>query len=146
MVRLNREASHHVLYCDEDETALCRSISEFSIPPQDKLRDRTRRTGRGEGVLGFDIDERLGRAWAYGPFVDHTERRQIAETLWESSVPLLPKAIVEIELAFDVRNKGLESFAERHGMSLYKDMPVLSLRNDDWAHVAPSAHRITELN
>jgi ribosomal protein S18 acetylase RimI-like enzyme len=143
MVRLNREASHHVLYCDEDETALHRSLSEFSIPPEESFVI-ARENGTIKGVLGFDVDTRLGRAWAYGPFVEHVEQRQVAEALWETSVPLLPQEIAELELAFDVRNKGLERFAEAHSMTLYKDMPVLSLRSDDWAPVGPGDHTITE--
>ena len=145
ITRLNRDATHHVLYCDEDEAALMTTLSGFGIPPQDTFVI-ARAGGEVKGVLGFDADERLGRAWAYGPFVDHAEHKLIAETLWESSVPLLPETIGEIEMAFDVRNKGLDRFAEDHGMTLYKDMPVLSLRNDDWARVAPGPHKIAELN
>ena len=144
VTRLNRDATHHVLYCDEDETALLKTLSSFGIPPQDTFVI-ARSHGEVKGVLGFDADERLGRAWAYGPFVDHPEHQQIAETLWESSVPLLPETIGEIELAFDVRNKSLDRFAEDHSMTLYKDMPVLSLRHDDWARVASGPHQIGEL-
>ena len=144
ITRLNRDATHHVLYCDEDEAALMKTLSSFGIPPQDTFVI-ARSGGEVKGVLGFDADERLGRAWAYGPFVDHAEHQHIAETLWESSVPLLPETIGEIEMAFDVRNKGLDRFAEDHGMTLYKDMPVLSLRTDDWARVASGPHKIGEL-
>ena len=141
MIRLNREARHHVLYVDEEDAALRRTIAEFDLPPQDTFVV-ARENGTVRGVLGFDADERLGRAWAYGPFVDHAEHQHLAEALWESSVPLLPPNVVEIELAFDVRNKALERFAEEHGMQLYKDMPVLTLRSHDWARVAPKGHRI----
>ena len=143
MTRLNRESRHHVLYVDEDEAALRRTMADFDLSPQDTFVV-ARDNGTVKGVLGFDADERLGRAWAYGPFVEHAEHQHVAEALWESSVPLLPPDISEIEVAFDVRNKALERFAEEHGMELYKDMPVLALRNHDWARVASKGHRIVD--
>ena len=144
MARLNREASHHVFYCDEDETALRQSLSEFAIPPEQTFVV-ARENGVIQGVLGFDADTRLGRAWAYGPFVDHAEHSQVAEFLWRVSVPLLPQEVVQLELAFDVRNKGLERFAESHGMTLYTDMLVLALRNDEWARLTLGKHEIGDL-
>ncbi|MGH2756078.1 MAG: GNAT family N-acetyltransferase [Actinomycetota bacterium] len=144
MARLNREATHHVFYCDEEDTALRRSLAGFSLPPE-KTFVIARESGKIRGVLGFDADMRLGRAWAYGPFIEHAEQRQTAEALWNAAEPLLPAEVREIELAFDVRNKGLERFVEHHRMSHYRDLSVLSLRHDDWSPVALGTHDVEPL-
>lgn len=81
------------------------------------------------GVLAAEWDDAPPRVWWYGPVaLDDVDQDPVADALYASLRATLPASVVQEELAPDRRNRGLASFAERHGFHAEEASVVLHRR------------------
>jgi ribosomal protein S18 acetylase RimI-like enzyme len=131
VARLNSDGEHHIGYFGEGEADVRSSLAECLIPPADGFQmayDGTRLAG----IFGVDADPGIGRAWLFGPLIEHADWQALADDLFEAVLPLIPAGIREHELFCDVRNARLGEFAVRHGFPLHSENAVLTLARGDY--------------
>lgn len=126
IARLNRDPAHHVGYCDQTTAAMAATLSEI-VPPVHVSFVRAASGARTVGTFGFDSDRDVGRAWLFGPFVDHPRPARIADRMFSALHPRLPPWVRELELFYDVRNRTAEAFARRHRFALTNECAILEV-------------------
>lgn len=120
MARLNAEPRHRIGYCDETPEGVLSSFSDFGQPAEDTFLV-ARRNGHVCGVVGFEADPEVGRAWIWGPFIDDGEWHSVGNEMWTALAPTLPDYVAEIEMFYDVHNLNCDEFARERGFEVHKD-------------------------
>lgn len=101
--------------------------------------DKSRVADLDGALVGFaacEPDEKLGRAWIYGPLVAEDEWDAIADHLLTDVMAEAPPAIADFELSGDLANVRLAALAQRHGFAAGVPHFLLTL---DATMIAPSA-------
>lgn len=131
VTRLNEAAAHHIGYFGVGEADVRASLAECIIPPARGflLAYENEKT---TGILGVDADPEIGRAWLYGPIVEHADWQKIADQLLSAVLPMIPAGIREHELFCDVQNTNLREFASRHGFPPRSENAIFHLLRDDY--------------
>lgn len=134
LARLNREPERHIGYCDDTPEMMVDTLARLSPVPEDTFR----LVFEGErlvGALGFDTDARLGRAWLFGPQVEHEAWHAVADALFAAVCPLLPGHVRELELYYDVRNTRCHEAAVRWGFGSAGESYVLRFERSGMTQV-----------
>jgi ribosomal protein S18 acetylase RimI-like enzyme len=131
VARLNSEDAHHIGFFGEGEADVRSSLAECIVPPEEGFQ-LAYDGDRLVGVFGVDADPEIGRAWLFGPLVEHADWHSVADALYAASVKVIPDGISEQDLFCDVRNLNLAAFAERHGFPVRSENAVVSLKRADY--------------
>ncbi|HEX5401821.1 MAG TPA: GNAT family N-acetyltransferase [Pseudonocardiaceae bacterium] len=136
--RLQAVPCHHIGYHGESEAELADELATLAWPANTFLAvddaDQVR------GVLTADVDQPLGRAWWYGPFVDVPADHPAADRIWSRTADALYAAahtqsalrgITDSELYGHVEHSRLAAFARRHGFPTGEYSSVLALDGVD---------------
>ena len=115
--RLNSDGTHHIGFFGEGEADIRASLAECLVPTAEGFR-LAYEGNRLVGVFGLDADPEIGRAWLFGPLVEHEDWHTIADQLYADVLALIPVDIRDYDLFCDVQNIRLEAFAARHGFPL----------------------------
>ena len=141
VARINSNGAHHIGFFGEGEADVRASLAECIVPPAEGFM-MAYDGDRLVGVFGVDANPEIGRAWLFGPLVDHADWRPVADRLYESILPLLSSELRERDLFCDVQNIHVDEFAARHGFPLRSENAVLTLAREKYT---PSAKRITQV-
>jgi ribosomal protein S18 acetylase RimI-like enzyme len=138
LCRLQAVPCHHIGYHGETEAELADELAGLGWPTNTFLAvddaDQVR------GVLSVDVDQRPGRAWWYGPFVDVPAAHPAADRIWSRTADALYAAahtlptvrgISDSELYGHVEHSRLAAFAHRHGFPPGEYSSVLALDGVD---------------
>lgn len=126
IMRMNDEPSHHIAFFGIGEADVRSALDEAIIP----ISEGFYLAYENEtliAVLGVDADPEISRAWLLGPIVDHVEWQKIANELFRTVAPIIPKGIREQELFCDVNNVNVRAFAERHHFPPRSETAIFSL-------------------
>jgi ribosomal protein S18 acetylase RimI-like enzyme len=129
--RLNNDGTHHIGYFGTDEADIRQTLRELE-PPIAGTFQLAMEDGRIVGVLGAEADPEIGRAWLFGPLIEHTDWQTVADRLYEALKPLIPAGIHEHELFCDMRNLNVQEFAARHGFPLRSENALLVLEKSNF--------------
>ena len=134
--RLNGQDVHHIGFFGETRPSIRETLLELQ-PPASETFHLAVEDGRLVGILGLEIDPEIGRAWLFGPLIDHPHWQAIADQLYETVQPLIPPGIHEYELFGDVANIHLQEFARRHAFALLGEHAILVLERSKFAAPHP---------
>jgi len=126
VVRLNSDDAHHIGFFGEGEADVRSSLAECLVPTAEGFQlayDEDRLVG----VFGVDADPEIGRAWLFGPLIEHADWQSLADELYTASTKIIPDDISEQDLFCDVQNLNVATFAERHGFPLLSENAVVTL-------------------
>src|SRR5512138_338928 len=126
VARLNSDGSHHIGFFGEGEADIRASLEECLVPAAEGFR-LAYEEDRLVGVFGLDADPEIGRAWLFGPLVEHADWQTVADRLYAEVLPLIPGDIRDYDLFCDVQNTNLEVFAARHGFPLHSENAVMRM-------------------
>lgn len=141
VARLNSDGAHHIGFFGEGEADVRASLAECIIPPAEGFM-MAYDGDQLVGVFGVDANPEIGRAWLFGPLVEHEDWHPVADRLYESILPLLTENLRDYDLFCDVQNVHVDEFAARHGFPLRSENAVLTLAREKYA---PSAKRISQV-
>lgn len=144
IARLNCDPAHHVGYCDQTAAAMAATLSEI-VPPVPRSFVHAVSGARTVAAFGFDSDRDVGRAWLFGPFVDHPRPARLADRMFEALRPLVPPWVRELELFYDLRNRTADAFARRHGFAPTKATAILEVHARELAPPPDSRWRTRSL-
>jgi ribosomal protein S18 acetylase RimI-like enzyme len=131
VVRLNGDDAHHIGFFGEGEADVRSSLAECVIPPADGFQ-LVYDGDRLVGVFGVDADPEIGRAWLFGPLIEHADWHSLADELYAASTKVIPDGISEQDLFCDVQNSNVAAFAERYGFPLHSENAVVTLERKDY--------------
>ncbi|MBN1204936.1 MAG: GNAT family N-acetyltransferase [Myxococcaceae bacterium] len=134
LARLNREPERHIGYCDDTPEMMVDTLGRLSPAPEDTFR-LAFEGGRLVGAFGFETDARMGRAWLFGPQVEHEAWEAVADALFAAVRPLLPEHVRELELYYDVRNTRCHEAGVRWGFGSAGDSYILRFERSRMAGV-----------
>lgn len=97
------------------------------------------------GVCGMEIDLKRKKGYVWGPWIRHEDWHQVADNLWNHLHGLLKDKVAVLQMAPESENMNCQQFAERVGLSLYKE-PSYVLRLTAAAFQPSSNVEIVELN
>jgi GNAT superfamily N-acetyltransferase len=142
MAGLNGDPAHRIGFCDETPEAVLSSFADFGDAVEETFVI-ARKGSVIDGVLGFDADSAIGRAWLWGPFIGGGNWHELADELWAALAPMLPTYVSQLEMFYDVQNKRCDEFARARDFELIKDdVSILQLLRSD----APEPARPQPLN
>jgi ribosomal protein S18 acetylase RimI-like enzyme len=131
VVRLNCDDACHIGFFGEGEADVRSSLSECVIPPAEGFH-LAYNDDQLVGVFGVDADSEIGRAWLFGPLIEHTDWQSLADELYAASLKVIPGGIGEQDLFCDVQNLNVAVFAERHGFPLLSENAFVTLERKDY--------------
>ena len=137
VARLNSDAAHHIGFFGEGEADVRASLAECVIPPAEGFflacdNDQL------FGVFGVDINPEIGRAWLFGPLIEHANWQSLADELYDACAKIIPVGIHEQDLFCDVQNINIKTFAERQGFPLRSETAVLTLERENYKNPGSS--------
>jgi ribosomal protein S18 acetylase RimI-like enzyme len=135
VMHLNGDDAHHIGFFGEGEADVRSSLAECLIPPTEGFQ-LAYDEDRLAGIFGVDADAEIGRAWLFGPLVEHANWHSVADELYAASMKIIPDGISEQDLFCDVRNLNVAVFAERHGFPLRSENAVVTLERVDYKRSA----------
>lgn len=139
--RLNSDGAHHIGFFGEGEAEVRASLAECLVPTAEGFR-LAYDGNQLVGVFGLDADPEIGRAWLFGPLVDHADWHTLADQLYAEVLSLIPADIREYDLFCDAQNVCLDAFAARHGFPLLSENAVMTMARGDYK---PSAKRKSQI-
>lgn len=134
VARLNSDGAHHIGFFGDGEADVRSSLAECLIPPAEGFMLAYEGT-QLVGIFGVDADAEIGRAWLFGPLVEHADWQSIADQLYERVLPVIPAGIREHELFCDVHNVRLQEFAARHGFPVHSENAIMTVRRDQYTPI-----------
>jgi hypothetical protein len=81
IARLNSQPAHHIGYFGTQLTDI-RTTLQAITPPLEEGFVLAYDNQRLAGVLGVEYDTILGRAWLFGPLLDHAAAAPVADELY----------------------------------------------------------------
>ncbi|MCE9647299.1 MAG: GNAT family N-acetyltransferase [Chloroflexi bacterium] len=139
IVRLNSRDDHHIGFFGEGEADVRATLAESLIPPSEGFF-LAYHGDQLAGVFGVDVNPEIGRAWLFGPLIDHTDWQSLADDLYGVCAKIIPAGIHEQDLFCDVRNLNVKLFAERQGFPLRSETAVLTLERANDKHPGNPGH------
>lgn len=134
---LNGNAGDHIGYFDTAADDIARALRELTLPVEEGFRLAIQ-DGQIVGVLGIEADPEIGRAWIYGPLVQHPLWQAIADQLYAAALPAIPPGIGQQQIFCDGRNRNCRDFAARHGFALLNESANMTLSRADLGRVPPA--------
>ena len=131
VVRLNSDDAHHIGFFGEGEADVRSSLAECLIPTAEGFQ-LAYDGDQLVGVFGVDADPEIGRAWLFGPLIEHADWQSLADELYAASIKVIPDGISEQDLFCEFRNSNMADFAERHGFPLRSENAVVTLERTDY--------------
>jgi ribosomal protein S18 acetylase RimI-like enzyme len=131
VARLNSDDAHHIGFFGEGESDVRSSLAECLIPPSEGFQ-LAYDGDQLVGVFGVDADPEIGRAWLFGPLIEHADWQPVADELYAASVKIIPDGINEQDLFCDVQNSNVAAFAGGHGFPLRSENAVVVLERTDY--------------
>jgi ribosomal protein S18 acetylase RimI-like enzyme len=110
ITRLNGDSAHHIGYFDTDVE---HTLDDLTPPLVEGMVLAVEGTAL-VGVLGLELDDQIGRAWLYGPLIDHPDWHPVADRLYAAARERIPPTIGQHEIFCEARNLNCQQFAERH--------------------------------
>ena len=138
VVGLNGNGSHHIGFFGEGEADVRSTLAESIIPPTDGFflaYDGDQLVG----VFGVDVNPEIGRAWLFGPLIDHANWQALADELYVVCSKIIPTDIHEHDLFCDVQNLNIKTFAERWNFPWRSETAVLTLERINYKRLDSSA-------
>ena len=135
VVRLNGDDAHHIGFFGEGEADVRSSLAECVIPPAEGFQ-LAYDGDQLVGVFGVDADPEIGRAWLFGPLIEHADWQSLADELYAASMKIISDGISEQDLFCDIQNLNVAAFAERHGFPLRSENAVVTLERMDYKKLA----------
>ena len=136
--RLNAQAEHHIGFFGAREDDIRQTLAALD-PPVHESFVAAEEDSVMVGLMGVEFDREIGRAWLFGPLVDHPDWQTLADRLYAAVQPLLPKDIHEHDIFCDVHNQNCRTFAGRHGFAIRKEAAILNLSRDRFALIPAMA-------
>ena len=143
IARLNTNSANHIGYFDTQPAEVAAALRAI-LPPISQGFRLAFDASQLVGVLGVEADTELGRAWLYGPLVDHANADEIADQLYAALLPAIPPQMHQQELFCDLHNQMCGVFAERHGFTLHSEAAALSLTRDRFEPQSITASTLQE--
>lgn len=143
MTRLNSDEAHHIGYFGVGEADVRSSFAESLIPPADGFQlayDNEKLVG----MFGVDSNPEIGRAWLFGPIIEHADWQNIADELLSAVHPIIPVELREYELYCDVNNVNVQEFAARYDFSLHAETAIFYLLRNDYKRLAKDQTKIID--
>ena len=137
IARLNVENAHHIGFWGTHPADITKAIRSFTPPARESLKLAYEQE-QLIGVLGVDTDAEVGRAWLYGPIIEHAEWQGVADQLYPAAQAVIPASIHEQAVFCDVENTLCQAFAERHGFSARSENAVMRFTREQ-ARALPAA-------
>jgi len=141
VTRLNSDDAHHIGFFGEGEADIRSSLAECLIAPAEGFL-LAYDDDQLVGVFGVDADSEIGRAWLFGPLVEHADWHALADTLYSEILPLIRTGIRESDLFCDEQNIHLQEFAARQGFELRSENAVMTLLREKYIPHAKREARI----
>lgn len=138
VTRLNALTEHHIGFFGAREDDIRQTLAALD-PPVHEGFVVAEADGVTVGLMGVECDTEIGRAWLFGPLIDHPDWQTLADRLYAAVQPLLPAGIHEHDIFCDVHNHNCRTFATRHGFDLRKEAAILNLSRERFALVPPMA-------
>ncbi|HSH82291.1 MAG TPA: hypothetical protein VLA19_27505, partial [Herpetosiphonaceae bacterium] len=90
--RLNADPVHHIGYFGIHPADIAQTLQALNPPLHQGFR--LAYDGRQlVGVLGIEADVDLGRAWLFGPLIDHEAWDVISDRLYSAVMPAIPAGV-----------------------------------------------------
>ena len=134
VTRLNAQAEHHIGFFGAREDDIRQTLAALD-PPVHESFIVAEEDGIMVGLMGVEFDVEIGRAWLFGPLVDHPDWQTLADMLYAAVPSLLPVGIHEHDIFCDVHNQNCRTFATRHGFDVRKEAAILNLSRERFALV-----------
>jgi ribosomal protein S18 acetylase RimI-like enzyme len=119
VARLNARPEHHVCYLgtevDEIRDAFLNDLPDL---PADEVVVVAAEGDRLIGVWGLEVDAARGRAYQWGPFVDHPEWQNVANRLWDKLLEIRPAGTNDFRTGVADENTRFLKFADEHKFEL----------------------------
>lgn len=131
---LNADPAHHIGYFGTHPVDIAQTLQALNPPPHQGFR-LAYDDGQLVGVLGVEADVDLGRAWLYGPLIDHEAWDVISDRLYSAVMPAIPAGVFEHELFCDAGNLHCQAFARRHDFPLHGEAAILNFPRERLASV-----------
>jgi ribosomal protein S18 acetylase RimI-like enzyme len=141
VTRLNSDPAHHIGYFGVGEADVRASFAESLIPPAEGFYlayDNEKLVG----MFGVDANPEIGRAWLFGPIIEHDDWQNIADGLNAAIQPIIPSELREHELYCDANNVNVQEFAKRYDFPLHSDSAIFYLLRDEYKRLAKNESKI----
>ncbi len=134
VTRLNTQPDHHIGFFGASEADIRQTLAELE-PSVHESSVVAEEDGNLVGLMGVEYDVEIGRAWLYGPLIDHSDWQVLADRLYAAVQPLLPDVVREHDLFCDTRNQNVRAFADRRSFALRSENAILNLDRAQFAVV-----------
>ncbi len=145
VARLNNRPEHHNCYLgselDEIRDAFLNDLPD--LPAEDAVLVATD-ADRLIGVLGLEVDAARGRAYLWGPFVDHPEWQSVADRLWSRALEIRPDNVCDFRTGIAAENERSLEFAQAHEFEL-SDKQHYTMELQRSAFLSSDANGVVEL-
>jgi len=140
VARLNVRPEHHVCYLGTEVKEI-RDAYMNDLPdlPAEEAVVVALEDDRPFGTLGLEVDAVRGRAYLWGPFVDHPEWQDVANRLWDRLLEIKPDSVSDLRTGVAAENTQFLEFAEAHEF-------VLSDRQHYTMELKRAAYRPASIN
>lgn len=138
VTRLNGQPEHHIGFFGSREDDIRQTLAALD-PPVHESFVAAEEDGALVGLMGVEFDVEIGRAWLFGPLVDHPDWQILADQLYDAVKPLLPDDIHELDIFCDIHNQNCRTFATKHGFLMRKEAAILNLSRELFGPVPPMA-------
>ena len=116
IARLNRRPDNHIVYLGDDPDEIRDAFTnDLTDLPAEKAVLVAVEGDAIAGVWGLEIDGERGRAYMWGPFVEHKDWEQVAEQLHAGLAEIAPPGTNWFQIAVGAENRRVQEFAVRLG-------------------------------
>lgn len=116
IARLNRRPEDHIVYLgtepDEIQDSLLNDLTD--LPAEEAVAVAVE-GDRIVGLWGVEMDNSRGRAYMWGPFVEHEPWQETAAKLYDAIEALVPDGTTWFQIAIGSKNVRVHDLAERMG-------------------------------
>jgi ribosomal protein S18 acetylase RimI-like enzyme len=137
VAELNRQPQHHVGYLGDAPDEIGQALNDLDRPIAGAFRI-VNNDEQIVGVLGFEADETLARAWMYGPWIEHTDWHVVSDQLFTAVAPLVPAAVNNLEIFCNKDNTRCAAFAQRHNFAPHGEHVILRFPRAALAALPPT--------
>ena len=126
IARYQAKPESHMAMVGTDEGVIAGELQEFET----QLFIERDEAGEILGLTGLDYDADLNRGFLYGPWSRSSGWDERADLLIGRVLDALPPGTKDLEGAFDMRNRRVEAFSDRHGFVLVRDHFTMGFARD----------------
>ena len=126
IARYQAKPESHMAMVGTEEAVIASELREFETELFFERDD----DGELLGVAGVDHDAELNRGFLYGPWSRSKGWDERADLLLARVIEALPADTVDLESAFNTRNRRAEAFSDRNGFVLVRDHFTMGFARD----------------